>query len=139
MQPPDKSPVVTDGELIAAASGGIAGYLTDRYGGGYLRAAPGTPERRCRNYWLRYAEGSAMPPLLLKLFQRVASAPAPCCTWTLKPPTAGLPRAGTAGPTAPHARRRCCHAWRCTVANPLSAGGSTPGPRHLRRVHCHEP
>jgi glutathione S-transferase len=38
----------------------------------------GTPERLRYTYWLHYAEGSAMPPLLLKLvFDRVESAPMP--------------------------------------------------------------
>ena len=39
---------------------------------------PGTPERQRYTYWLHYAEGSAMPPLLLKLVaDRITRAPAP--------------------------------------------------------------
>jgi glutathione S-transferase len=61
-----------------AESGAIIEYLIDRYGGGRLIPAPGTPERLRYTYWLHYAEGSAMPPLLLKLvFDRVANGPAP--------------------------------------------------------------
>ena len=38
----------------------------------------GTPERLRYTYWLHYAEGSAMPPLLLKLvFDRIETAPMP--------------------------------------------------------------
>jgi glutathione S-transferase len=38
---------------------------------GTLAPAPGTPERLRYTYWLHFAEGSAMPPLLLKLvFER---------------------------------------------------------------------
>lgn len=78
VHPLGKSPVVTDGELILAESGAIIEYLADRYGAGKLIPAHGTPERLRCNYWLHYAEGSAMPPLLLKLvFHRVRTAPAP--------------------------------------------------------------
>lgn len=73
-----KSPVITDGELTLAESGAIVEYLADRYSAGALIPAHGTPERLRCNYWLHYAEGSAMPPLLLTLvFHRVATAPAP--------------------------------------------------------------
>ncbi len=78
VHPLGKSPVITDGELTLAESGAITEYLADRYGTPALIPAHGTPERLRCNYWLHYAEGSAMPPLLLALvFQRVASAPAP--------------------------------------------------------------
>lgn len=78
VHPLGKSPVVTDGELVLAESGAIVEYLAERYGDGRLLAAPGTAERRRQTYWLHYAEGSAMPLLLLKLvFQRVEKAPAP--------------------------------------------------------------
>ena len=71
-----KSPVITDGELTLAESGAIIEYLADRYGPSTLIPAHGTPERLRCNYWLHYAEGSAMPALLLKLvFQRVERAP----------------------------------------------------------------
>jgi glutathione S-transferase len=78
VHPLGKSPVLTDGELTLAESGAIIEYLADRYGAGALIAAPGTPERLRCNYWLHYAEGSLMPPLLLKLvFRRVEAAPVP--------------------------------------------------------------
>lgn len=78
VHPLGKSPVVTDGELTLAESGAIIEYLADRYAAGTLIPAHGTPARLRCNYWLHYAEGSAMPPLLLKLvFNRVKTAPAP--------------------------------------------------------------
>ena len=78
VHPLGKSPVITDGELTLAESGAIIEYLADRYGAGALIPAHATPERLRCNYWLHYAEGSAMPPLLLKLvFRRVETAPAP--------------------------------------------------------------
>ncbi|MEO7431440.1 MAG: glutathione S-transferase [Dokdonella sp.] len=78
IHPLGKSPVVTDDDLVLAESGAIVDYLVDRYGNDRLAPSRGTPEYLRYNYWLHYAEGSAMPPLLLKLiFQRVGSAKAP--------------------------------------------------------------
>lgn len=78
VHPLGKSPVVTDGELTLAESGAIIEYLADRYGPGKWIPAHGTPARLRCNYWLHYAEGSIMPPLLLKLvFRRVETAPVP--------------------------------------------------------------
>lgn len=77
VHPLGKSPVITDGELTLAESGAIVEYLAERYGPQLLPAA-GTPERLRCTYWLHYAEGSAMPPLLLKLvFDKVESSPMP--------------------------------------------------------------
>ncbi len=78
VHPLGKSPVVTDGDRTIAESGAIVEYLVDTYGGGRLIPPPGTPERLRYTYWLHYAEGSAMPPLLLKLvFTRMEQAPVP--------------------------------------------------------------
>ncbi|BET10113.1 glutathione S-transferase [Pandoraea sputorum] len=78
IHPLGKSPVITDGDLTLAESGAIIEYLTDRYGQGRLAPPRDTPERLRWTYWLHYAEGSAMPPLLLKLVAlRIASAPMP--------------------------------------------------------------
>ncbi|MGI2903517.1 glutathione S-transferase family protein [Tolypothrix sp. VBCCA 56010] len=71
VHPLGKSPVITDAEETIAESGAIIEYIMDRYGKGRLIPAPGTPERLRYTYWLHYAEGSAMPPLLLRLiFER---------------------------------------------------------------------
>ncbi len=78
VHPLGKSPVVTDGALTLAESGAIVEYLIDQYGAGRLAPAPGTPERLRYTYWLHYAEGSAMPPLLLKLvFDTIEKSPMP--------------------------------------------------------------
>jgi glutathione S-transferase len=78
VHPLGKSPVVTDGGLTLAESGAIIEYLVERHGGGQLAPAPGTPARLRYSYWLHYAEGSAMSPLLLKLiFDRIESGPMP--------------------------------------------------------------
>jgi glutathione S-transferase len=74
VHPLGKSPVVTDGDLTLAESGAIIEHFSDRYGAGRLAPAFGSPERVRYLYWLHFAEGSAQPPLLLKLlFDRVKS------------------------------------------------------------------
>jgi glutathione S-transferase len=78
IHPLGKSPVITDGDLTLAESGAIVEYLVERYGAGRLAPPVGTPERIRYTYWLHYAEGSAMPPLLLKLiFTQIPKAPMP--------------------------------------------------------------
>jgi glutathione S-transferase len=78
VHPLGKSPVIVDEGVTVAESGAVTEYLVGRYGAGRLIPAAGTPERLRYTYWLHYAEGSAMPPLLLKLvFDRIAGSPAP--------------------------------------------------------------
>jgi glutathione S-transferase len=67
IHPLGKSPVITDGDKTIAETGAIVEYILETYGQGRLIPAPGTPERLRFTYWLHYAEGSAMTPLLLKL------------------------------------------------------------------------
>ncbi|MCX8003876.1 MAG: glutathione S-transferase [Burkholderiaceae bacterium] len=72
-----KSPVITDGALTLAESGAILEYLVERYAP-HLAPPAGTPAALRYRYWMHYAEGSAMPPLLLKLvFDRIERAPMP--------------------------------------------------------------
>ncbi len=78
VHPLGKSPVISDGALTLAESGAIVEYLASRYGAGRLVPAADTPERWRYTYWLHFAEGSAMPPLLMKLiFDRLKKAPMP--------------------------------------------------------------
>ena len=83
IHPLGKSPVITDhdtadGDITVAESGAIIEYLLDSHGNGRLRPPPDTADRRRFTYWLHFAEGSAMPFLLLKLvFGKVAGAPVP--------------------------------------------------------------
>jgi glutathione S-transferase len=67
IHPLGKSPVITDNVNTVAESGAIVEYIIGAYGEGRLIPPPGTPERLRYTYWLHYAEGSAMSPLLLKL------------------------------------------------------------------------
>jgi glutathione S-transferase len=78
VHPLGKSPAIADDGQTIAETGAIIEYIVERYGDGRLAPPRGTPERLRYTYWLHYAEGSAMPPLLLKLiFRRIAKQPAP--------------------------------------------------------------
>jgi glutathione S-transferase len=78
IHPLGKAPVITDGGNTVAESGAIIEYLLERYGNGRLIPAPGSPERLRYTYWLHFAEGSAMPPLLMQLvFDKIETAPMP--------------------------------------------------------------
>ncbi|TXD33100.1 glutathione S-transferase [Lujinxingia vulgaris] len=67
IHPLGKSPVITDGEVTVAESGAIIDYIVERYGEGRLRPPADSPERLRYTYWMHYAEGSAMSPLMLKI------------------------------------------------------------------------
>ena len=67
VHPLGKSPVITDGEITLAESGAIIEYVLERHGRGRLVPKPGSPEKLRYLYWMHFAEGSAMPPLVMKL------------------------------------------------------------------------
>ena len=79
MHPLGKSPVVEVDGLTLIESGAIVDYLVRRHGG----APPAAGRRDTADFevyqqWLHYAEGSAMLPLLLKLYvSRLGEAGAP--------------------------------------------------------------
>jgi len=74
VHPLGKSPVVVVDGMTLAESGAIIESLIEHFGNGALAPAPGTPEALRYRYWMHFAEGSAMPPLLLKLvFGRIES------------------------------------------------------------------
>ena len=87
IHPLGKSPVITDGNKTVAESGAIIDYIVSTYGNGRLIPPEGTPERLRYTYWLHYAEGSAMPPLLMKLVFGVLPERAP---WFVKPIVQGI-------------------------------------------------
>ena len=78
IHPLGKSPVVTDASFTLAESGAIIEYLVERYADGCLAPARELPAYLRYRYWLHYAEGSLMPPLLLKLvFDKIETTPMP--------------------------------------------------------------
>ena len=67
VHPLGKSPVITDGPRTVAETGAIVEYLVGEFGQGRLIPPAGTEERLRYTYWLHFAEGSAMPPLVMTL------------------------------------------------------------------------
>jgi glutathione S-transferase len=107
VHPLGKSPVVTDGDLTIAESGAIIEYLLDRYGKGALIPPPGSPERLRYTYWLHFAEGTAMPPLLMKLvFNRIENGPMP---FFARPIARGIVRKVKRGFIDPNLERIVAH------------------------------
>jgi glutathione S-transferase len=77
IHPLGKSPVITDNGRVIIESGAIIDYLIRKYGS-QLQPVPTTAEYDDYQQWLHYAEGSAMLPLLLKLYvSRLGDAGAP--------------------------------------------------------------
>ena len=104
VHPLGKSPVISDGDITVAESGAIIEYLLDTYGEGRLRAEVGTPERRLFTYWLHFAEGSAMPYLVMQLvFDQVRKAPVP---FFIKPILRGVADRVTKGFIQPNMTRQ---------------------------------
>jgi glutathione S-transferase len=103
VHPLGKSPVISDGGQTLAESGAILEYLADKYGQGRLAPAPGTPERLRYTYWMHFAEGSAMPPLLLKLiFDRMKTGPMP---FFVRPVARAIADRGLSGFVLPNLER----------------------------------
>jgi len=89
VHPLGKSPVIVDGDVTLAESGAIIEYLVEKNPASAMAPARGTAEWVRYLYWLHFAEGSAMPPLLLKLIlDRIATAP----PWPIRPIVAAVLR-----------------------------------------------
>ena len=68
IHPLGKSPVITDGQFTIIESGAIIDYIVRHYGEGRLAPVPGTSAYEDYLQWMHYAEGSAMLPLMLKMY-----------------------------------------------------------------------
>ncbi|MGD0108157.1 MAG: glutathione S-transferase [Rhodopila sp.] len=78
IHPLGKSPVISDDGRVIIESGAIIDYLIRHHGGGRLQPDPASPAYDDYVQWLHFAEGSAMLPLLLKLYvSRLGPAGAP--------------------------------------------------------------
>jgi glutathione S-transferase len=80
------APIVTVDDTVLVESGAILESLLDRFGEGRLRPAGG-PQLDAFRFWLHYAEGSLMPPLLVKLITGRLRTAAP---FFLKPLTSTI-------------------------------------------------
>ena len=78
VHPLGKAPVIVDDGQTVYESGAIIDYLIRHHGEGRLQPSVGWPEYEAYQQWMHYAEGSAMLPLMLKLYvSRLGEAGAP--------------------------------------------------------------
>lgn len=78
VHPLGKAPVLTDGEVTVAESAAVIEYLIDSYGQHEFKPAAETAAYRQYLYWLHFAEGSLMPPMVAKLvFDKVRTQAKP--------------------------------------------------------------
>ncbi len=78
IHPLGKSPVIEDNGRVITESGAITEYLCERHGGGNLVPERGSDDHISHLEWLHFAEGSAMTPILLRLYTaRLGEAAAP--------------------------------------------------------------
>ena len=104
VHPLGKSPVLSEGDLTLAESGAIIEYLVERHGRGRLIPPAGTRDRLRYTYWLHFAEGSAMPPLVMKLvFDRLEKGPMP---FFVRPIARGIARRVKSGFIEPNLTRQ---------------------------------
>ncbi len=88
IHPLGKSPVISDGNLVVAESGAIIEYLAHTYGKDSLLPPSGGQAWLDHTYWMHYAEGSLMPPLVMRLvFEKVKTSPMP---FFIKPVAKGI-------------------------------------------------
>ena len=80
IHPLGKSPIISDGGVVVAESGAIVEYLCNRFPERGMAPAKNagldSAERQRWSYWIHYAEGSAMAPLLLHLLLAQIDDPA---------------------------------------------------------------
>jgi glutathione S-transferase len=120
VHPLGKSPVVEWDSTVLAESGAILETLTERFAPGRLAPAADTPEALRYRYWMHYAEGSAMPPLLLKLvFDLVGSAPMP---FFVRPVVKGVVRKVLGGFVQPQIERHLDYQEAALQQSPWFAG-----------------
>ena len=86
VHPLGKSPLIEEfddsalgeGGRVIMESGAITEYLCERHGGGHLVPKRGTDDHVSHLEWMHFAEGSAMTPILLRIYTaRLGEAAAP--------------------------------------------------------------
>jgi glutathione S-transferase len=99
VHPLGKSPVITDDQRTVAETGAIVEYILATYGHGPLVPEAGTDERLRYTYWLHFAEGSAMPPLVMTLLFTEVPKRSPFFIRPIANAIASAVKTGYLGPT----------------------------------------
>ena len=66
--------MLVDGAVVIIESGAILEYLIEKHGDGKFVPAQGSPDYYLYKQYMHYAEGSAMLPLLLKMYVSLLGA-----------------------------------------------------------------
>jgi glutathione S-transferase len=99
IHPLGKSPVISDDDIVVAESGAIIDYLAQTYGSEAMIPPMGTEAYRQYSYWLHFAEGSLMPPMVAKLvFDKVRANAKPFFVKAIANKIADKVMAGYFGP-----------------------------------------
>ncbi|MGF1468190.1 MAG: glutathione S-transferase family protein [Sandaracinaceae bacterium] len=102
VHPLGRAPVVEVDGVVLAESGAVIEELLDRFGPAGLRPEAGTDAHRRFRFFLHYAEGSLMPPLLVALIlRRIETAPLP---FFIKPVARGIAQRVKGAYAEPEAR-----------------------------------
>jgi glutathione S-transferase len=119
VHPLGKSPVITDGALVLAESAAILEYVVAAHGHGRLRPPAGSADWVRYLYWLHAAEGSLMPPLVMKLvFDRVETQ----SPWVVRPVARAIAGRVKQLLVTPNVTRQLAYVERELAARPWFAG-----------------
>ncbi|MDO6672824.1 glutathione S-transferase [Cobetia amphilecti] len=139
IHPLGKAPIITDTTLagenaepvVVAESGAIIEYLIDLYAGqgsgstAHLRPLAGSQAERDYRFWLHFAEGSAMLPLMLRLvFSRLDKPPVP---WLVRPIARKLAKGVNDSFISPEIKAHLAYMDTCLEHRQWLAGDSLTG------------
>ncbi len=121
LHPLGKSPIVVHGERVLAESGAVLEYLVDEFDAEHrLRPASDDPAYLDYRYWMHYAEGSLMSPLLVRLIMdKVRTAPLP---FFIKPIAKGVAGKVEETFTRPELERHAAYLNDALAERPFFAG-----------------
>jgi glutathione S-transferase len=78
IHPLGKSPVIENDGRVVAESGAIIDYILRKFGNGRLQPSPSDIHYDDYMHWMHYAEGSAMPALIIRInVARIGEAASP--------------------------------------------------------------
>ena len=120
VHPLGKAPALEIDGKVYAESGAILDHLAETFGDDALRPMAGSDDARRYRYWLHYAEGSLMSPLLVRLIMsKVETAPVP---FFVKPIARGIVKKVEGSFTRPELERHATFIEEHLTAHPFFAG-----------------
>lgn len=125
VHPLGKSPVITDGEHTIAESGAIVDYLGRVHGDHRIRPSETCASHLHYQYWLHFAEGSMMPPLLLKFVMQKILEKSP--TLVVKPIASAIVDKVNEGFIQPNMTQQLAYIETHLKINEWFAGGRLTG------------